>query len=169
MLLFQDKPPSVYRCPTVRSRRMLYVYIFPQNPSIRNWILAYSDCTSSRILVQCTRYLQMRCLDLVSLESCMEVCSDAQWYKTAVVLGEALEVHFTIILVCDTVFCSSGKHRKSGRDVAVKVIDKLRFPTKQESQLRNEVAILQVNMLFSLQLSASSHLPKFIHEFLFMI
>ncbi|XP_038829935.1 serine/threonine-protein kinase D2-like isoform X2 [Salvelinus namaycush] len=35
------------------------------------------------------------------------------------------------------------KHRKSGRDVAVKVIDKLRFPTKQESQLRNEVAILQ--------------------------
>eukprot|EP00071_Canis_lupus_P023620 XP_013974938.1 serine/threonine-protein kinase D2 isoform X2 [Canis lupus familiaris] len=36
-----------------------------------------------------------------------------------------------------------GKHRKTGRDVAVKVIDKLRFPTKQESQLRNEVAILQ--------------------------
>lgn len=38
----------------------------------------------------------------------------------------------------------SGKHRKSGRDVAIKVIDKMRFPTKQESQLRNEVAILQV-------------------------
>uniref|UniRef100_A0A4W3GVE9 Serine/threonine-protein kinase n=1 Tax=Callorhinchus milii TaxID=7868 RepID=A0A4W3GVE9_CALMI len=36
-----------------------------------------------------------------------------------------------------------GKHRKTGRDVAIKVIDKLRFPTKQESQLRNEVAILQ--------------------------
>ncbi|XP_026142100.1 serine/threonine-protein kinase D1 isoform X1 [Carassius auratus] len=36
-----------------------------------------------------------------------------------------------------------GKHRKSGRDVAIKIIDKLRFPTKQESQLRNEVAILQ--------------------------
>uniref|UniRef100_H3BW02 Serine/threonine-protein kinase n=1 Tax=Tetraodon nigroviridis TaxID=99883 RepID=H3BW02_TETNG len=35
-----------------------------------------------------------------------------------------------------------GKHRKSGRDVAIKIIDKLRFPTKQES-LRNEVAILQ--------------------------
>uniref|UniRef100_G1QR39 protein kinase C n=4 Tax=Hominoidea TaxID=314295 RepID=G1QR39_NOMLE len=35
-----------------------------------------------------------------------------------------------------------GKHRKTGRDVAVKVIDKLRFPTK-ESQLRNEVSILQ--------------------------
>lgn len=30
--------------------------------------------------------------------------------------------------------------------MAVKVIDKLRFPTKQESQLRNEVAILQVNI-----------------------
>ncbi|XP_075186837.1 serine/threonine-protein kinase D1 isoform X2 [Anomaloglossus baeobatrachus] len=36
-----------------------------------------------------------------------------------------------------------GKHRKTGRDVAIKIIDKLRFPTKQESQLRNEVAILQ--------------------------
>ncbi|KAA0711220.1 Serine/threonine-protein kinase D1 [Triplophysa tibetana] len=35
------------------------------------------------------------------------------------------------------------KHRKTGRDVAIKIIDKLRFPTKQESQLRNEVAILQ--------------------------
>ncbi|TSW08339.1 Serine/threonine-protein kinase D1 [Bagarius yarrelli] len=36
-----------------------------------------------------------------------------------------------------------SKHRKTGRDVAIKIIDKLRFPTKQESQLRNEVAILQ--------------------------
>ncbi|KAI5616451.1 serine/threonine-protein kinase D1 isoform X2 [Silurus asotus] len=36
-----------------------------------------------------------------------------------------------------------GKHRKTGRDMAIKIIDKLRFPTKQESQLRNEVAILQ--------------------------
>lgn len=33
--------------------------------------------------------------------------------------------------------------RKSGRSVAIKVIDKLRFPTKQEAQLKNEVAILQ--------------------------
>ena len=39
---------------------------------------------------------------------------------------------------------AAGKHRKSGRDVAIKIIDKMRFPTKQESQLRNEVAILQV-------------------------
>ncbi|XP_043998603.1 serine/threonine-protein kinase D1 isoform X2 [Gambusia affinis] len=39
--------------------------------------------------------------------------------------------------------CDYSKHRKSGRDVAIKIIDKLRFPTKQESQLRNEVAILQ--------------------------
>ena len=37
----------------------------------------------------------------------------------------------------------AGKRRKTGRDVAIKIIDKLRFPTKQESQLRNEVAILQ--------------------------
>lgn len=37
-----------------------------------------------------------------------------------------------------------GVHRKSNkRQVAIKVIDKLRFPTKQEAQLKNEVAILQ--------------------------
>ncbi|XP_068443667.1 protein kinase D4 isoform X2 [Clinocottus analis] len=36
-----------------------------------------------------------------------------------------------------------GTHRKSGRPVAIKVIDKTRFPTKLERQLRNEVAILQ--------------------------
>ncbi|KAK4320510.1 hypothetical protein Pmani_008632 [Petrolisthes manimaculis] len=36
-----------------------------------------------------------------------------------------------------------GVHRKSSRSVAIKVIDKLRFPTKQEAALKNEVAILQ--------------------------
>uniref|UniRef100_A0A8D8IJ44 Serine/threonine-protein kinase n=1 Tax=Culex pipiens TaxID=7175 RepID=A0A8D8IJ44_CULPI len=36
-----------------------------------------------------------------------------------------------------------GNHRKTTRAVAIKVIDKLRFPTKQEAQLKNEVAILQ--------------------------
>lgn len=42
-----------------------------------------------------------------------------------------------------------GVHRESGRDVAIKVIDKLRFPTKQEAQLKNEVAILQVSNVLS--------------------
>ncbi|KAM4714735.1 protein kinase D4 [Anableps anableps] len=36
-----------------------------------------------------------------------------------------------------------GTHRKLGQSVAIKVIDKTRFPTQQERQLRNEVAILQ--------------------------
>ncbi|KAL3314818.1 Serine/threonine-protein kinase D1 [Cichlidogyrus casuarinus] len=36
-----------------------------------------------------------------------------------------------------------GRHRKKQRDVAIKVIDKLRFPTREEAQLKNEVAILQ--------------------------
>lgn len=55
-------------------------------------------------------------------------------------------------------FCS-GKHRKTGRDVAIKVIDKMRFPTKQESQLRNEVAILQVQNYFCIMSEFSSHKP----------
>lgn len=40
-----------------------------------------------------------------------------------------------------------GLHKKTHRTVAIKVIDKLRFPTKQEAQLKNEVQILQVNIL----------------------
>uniref|UniRef100_A0A673LYW3 Protein kinase D4 n=1 Tax=Sinocyclocheilus rhinocerous TaxID=307959 RepID=A0A673LYW3_9TELE len=36
-----------------------------------------------------------------------------------------------------------GTHRHTGRPVAVKVIDKTRFPTKQEEQTKNEVSILQ--------------------------
>lgn len=36
-----------------------------------------------------------------------------------------------------------GIHKTNGRSVAIKVIDKLRFPTKQEAQLKNEVQILQ--------------------------
>lgn len=42
----------------------------------------------------------------------------------------------------------TGKHRKTGREVAIKVIDKMRFPTKQEAQLKNEVSILQVGFCF---------------------
>jgi len=36
-----------------------------------------------------------------------------------------------------------GAHRKSNRPVAIKVIDKMRFPSKQADQLKNEVCILQ--------------------------
>ncbi|KTG47039.1 hypothetical protein cypCar_00028786 [Cyprinus carpio] len=36
-----------------------------------------------------------------------------------------------------------GTHRHTGRPVAIKVIDKTRFPTKQEEQTSNEVSILQ--------------------------
>ena len=36
-----------------------------------------------------------------------------------------------------------GVHRISSRSVAIKVIDKMRFPTKQETALKNEVSILQ--------------------------
>eukprot|EP00731_Ephydatia_muelleri_P027171 Em0019g44a len=37
----------------------------------------------------------------------------------------------------------TGKNRQTGKEVAVKIIDKLRFPYKQEAQLRQEVTILQ--------------------------
>ncbi|XP_059933071.1 protein kinase D4 [Gadus macrocephalus] len=37
----------------------------------------------------------------------------------------------------------AGTHRTSGRSVAIKVIDKRRFPSHQDGQLKNEVTILQ--------------------------
>uniref|UniRef100_A0A2R9AAM3 Serine/threonine-protein kinase n=1 Tax=Pan paniscus TaxID=9597 RepID=A0A2R9AAM3_PANPA len=57
------------------------------------------------------------------------------------------QIQENVVIICFIRSCSFfliGKHRKTGRDVAIKVIDKMRFPTKQESQLRNEVAILQI-------------------------
>lgn len=45
--------------------------------------------------------------------------------------------------MCFFLYNLGGVHRKTHRAVAIKVIDKLRFPTKQEAQLKNEVAILQ--------------------------
>jgi len=49
--------------------------------------------------------------------------------------------------------CHAGRRRSDNGDVAIKVIDKLRFPTKQEAQLKNEVAILQVIPSFTLKVS----------------
>ena len=42
-----------------------------------------------------------------------------------------------------TLFHPVGQNRQTSKPVAVKVIDKMRFPNKQESQLRTEVTILQ--------------------------
>ncbi|XP_035824058.1 serine/threonine-protein kinase D3 [Aplysia californica] len=36
-----------------------------------------------------------------------------------------------------------GKHKRTNQEVAIKVIDKMRFPTKQEAQLKIEVEILK--------------------------
>jgi len=37
-----------------------------------------------------------------------------------------------------------GIYKRNGGEVAIKVIDKLRFPHKEEAVLKNEVAILKV-------------------------
>ncbi|XP_071774121.2 protein kinase D4 [Centroberyx gerrardi] len=65
------------------------------------------------------------CGDSVDVSSVYQICTDE-------VLGSG---QFGVVY--------RGTHRQSGRPVAIKVIDKTRFPTKQERQLRNEVAILQ--------------------------
>ena len=57
------------------------------------------------------------------------------------------EIHH---MICSLILVS-GVDKRTSRSVAVKVIDKLRFPTKQEAQLKNEVAILQVLILSTLR------------------
>ncbi|KAK6060964.1 hypothetical protein COOONC_01371, partial [Cooperia oncophora] len=43
-----------------------------------------------------------------------------------------------------------GIHRKSGKHVAVKLIDKLKFPPNKEDLLRTEVNILQARVILLL-------------------
>uniref|UniRef100_A0A2L2YJ80 protein kinase C n=1 Tax=Parasteatoda tepidariorum TaxID=114398 RepID=A0A2L2YJ80_PARTP len=77
-----------------------------------------------------------------------EPCNEAQTKKEK---GEqSLDISLQYQIFPDEVLGSGqfgivygGVHRTSGRSVAIKVIDKMRFPTKQEAQLKNEVSILQ--------------------------
>lgn len=91
-----------------------------------------------RTLALCTRSSQMKCWVQGSLELSMEV-RQLETYDSGLFLKR---------FISDGPFCFLGTHRKSGRAVAIKVIDKTRFPTHQERQLRNEGAILQVGRDF---------------------
>jgi len=44
------------------------------------------------------------------------------------------------------VWTAAAHSKQTSRAVAIKVIDKQRFPTKQEAQLKNEVSILHVRL-----------------------
>lgn len=46
----------------------------------------------------------------------------------------------------------SGIHRKTGRHVAVKLINKMKFPNNKEAALRTEVDILSVRFFFFVHL-----------------
>ena len=70
-------------------------------------------------------------------------------YDGLCILG--IETHNEIHYMICSLILVSGVDKRTSRSVAVKVIDKLRFPTKQEAQLKNEVAILQVLILSTLR------------------
>jgi len=52
------------------------------------------------------------------------------------------KIGYCLIMSYSSVFV--GLHRATGSEVAIKVIDKFRFPHKEEAVLKNEVAILKV-------------------------
>jgi len=47
------------------------------------------------------------------------------------------------------ILCFLGLQKSTGSEVAIKVIDKLRFPHKEEAVLKNEVSILKVHVVTS--------------------
>uniref|UniRef100_A0AAR2K083 Serine/threonine-protein kinase n=1 Tax=Pygocentrus nattereri TaxID=42514 RepID=A0AAR2K083_PYGNA len=106
------------------------------------------DCHGSSMLVSGAGQDVARMWEMAIQHALMPVISKGMAHT-----GRHSQHSMTLILKCNItdllhseVYCSfigGRKHRKTGRDVAIKIIDKLRFPTKQESQLRNEVAILQ--------------------------
>lgn len=71
---------------------------------------------------------------------------------TAIKLNKSLNCFSCFCYVCYT-----ARHRQTNREVAIKVIDKLRFPTKQEAQLKNEVSILHVGLSVYVLLYSFTH------------
>jgi serine/threonine protein kinase len=65
-------------------------------------------------------------------------------------LQDSLNVCLQFQILCEEILCSGhfgivygGVHRTKGRNIAIKVIDKLRFPSIKEAQFKNEVSIFQ--------------------------
>ena len=79
-----------------------------------------------------------------NLEQCTEVSDLQEISRFNVKVMSPISDAMVLWVKIGHVF--AGKHKKTGREVAIKVIDKLRFPTKQEEQLKNEVSILQVSL-----------------------
>lgn len=75
-----------------------------------------------------------------------------EWISHSVIPGYPINISLEVYIYrCNHIIDKSsiffiGIHRKTKREVAIKVIDKLRFPTKREAQLKNEVSILRVSI-----------------------
>lgn len=126
--------------------------------------------TDFRTFIQCTKYMLKTYWAQGSLVLFMEVnywniihkfvdFSEENYVMIIIYIGTKTESHLTCLNLKMFIewytifplkhlyiarFLLTGKHRKTNREVAIKVIDKLRFPNKQEAQLKNEVSILQV-------------------------
>ena len=138
----------------------------PVEICVRTFFMICVTLQYCRISASCTKYFRMIFSARDNLEQCTEVnfhgtVYRAKWIETVygakwfgadklVVRHQRERKQFQIQLFCENMWVKigclfAGKHKKTGREVAIKVIDKLRFPTKQEEQLKNEVSILQVN------------------------
>lgn len=112
---------------------MIHPLVIESTQQSRLTVMGIGTRRLARTLARFTRSSPTRFSALDSLVSSMEVRTWA--WVTNPSLCVLLELFFGISF--------EGAHRKTNRPVAIKVIDKMRFPTKQADQLKNEVSILQ--------------------------
>lgn len=114
--------------------------------------------TRFRTLACSTRFIPVKFWALDSLELSMEVCASHNClsFENGLLCVKS-ELFFLCVCLC--VCLCAGVHRNTNHPVAVKVIDKLRFPNKHENALKHEVAILQVGGAYL----ASSYIKSCTH------
>lgn len=127
------------------------IYYIGEDPSTADSenVVTSAESGVGREQAMCWESAVRQALMPVTPQPSLETDKNSQVMNTDVKAEESMDVSQLYQIFADEVLGSGqfgivygAKCRKDEREVAIKVIDKLRFPTKQEAQLKNEVSIL---------------------------